>query len=259
MIGTSITPTAQNPLGKLVNIMSKRGKRYAALASEVVQDKKYNTEDAFQLIKKLGSAKFDESVDVAVRLGVNPRHADQMIRGACSLPHGTGKGVRVLVFAQGDGAAAATDAGADFVGAEDLIQKIQSENWLDFDKVVSTRSMMPKVARLGRLLGPRGLMPNPKIGTVVDDAKVGETVASLKRGKIDFRVEKAGIIHASIGKASMESSQLQDNFCTLIATLIRLKPSTAKGTYLRSISISTTMGPGIKIDSLDAHRSSERF
>jgi large subunit ribosomal protein L1 len=259
VIGTSITPTAQTPFGKLVNIMSKRGKRYAALASEIVLDKKYNTEDAFQLMKKLGSAKFDESVDVAVRLGVNPRHADQMIRGACSLPHGTGRSVRILVFAQGDGATAASEAGADFVGAEDLIKKIQSENWLDFDKVVSTRSMMPKVARLGRLLGPRGLMPNPKIGTVVDDSKVGETVSSLKRGKIDFRVEKAGIIHASIGKASMESSQLHDNFCTLIATLLRLKPSTAKGTYLRSISISTTMSPGIKIDSMDAHRSSERF
>ncbi|MBM74652.1 MAG: 50S ribosomal protein L1 [Proteobacteria bacterium] len=239
--------------------MSKRGKRYATLTSKVSSAERYTTESAFELIKQLDSAKFDESVDVAVRLGVDPRHADQMVRGACSLPHGTGRGVSVLVFAEGDAAAAATEAGADFVGSKDLIEKIQKESWFGFDKTVATRSMMPKVARIGRVLGPRGLMPNPKIGTVVDDDKISETVLALKRGKIDFRVEKAGIIHASIGRVSMEASQLQDNFCALIATLIRLKPSSAKGIYLRSISVSTTMGPGIRIDSNDAQRSSERF
>jgi large subunit ribosomal protein L1 len=207
----------------------------------------------------MATAKFDESVDVAIRLGVNPRHADQMVRGACSLPHGTGRSVRIVVFAQGDAATEAEAAGADHVGGDELIKKIQTENWLEFDKAVAVRSMMPKVARLGRLLGPRGLMPNPKIGTVVDDARIGETIQALKRGKIDFRVEKAGIIHASFGRASMGEEKLKENFCTLIATLVRLKPSTAKGTYFRGISISTTMGPGIKVDGNDAQRSSERY
>jgi large subunit ribosomal protein L1 len=239
--------------------MSRRGKRYAALTSRVSLQDRYSTEDAFKLIKELGAAKFDESVDIAVRLGVNPRHSDQMVRGACSLPHGTGRGVSILVFAEGDAATAATEAGADFVGAGDLIEKIQKESWFDFDKTVATRSMMPKVARIGRVLGPRGLMPNPKIGTVVDDDKMSETVLALKRGKIDFRVEKAGIIHASIGRISMEAEQLHENFCALVATLMRLKPATAKGTYLRSITISTTMGPGIRVDTNDAQRSSERF
>ena len=192
-------------------------------------------------------------------MGVNPKYADQMVRGACSLPHGTGKGVKVLVFAEGDAARAAEEAGADFVGGQDLIDKIKG-GWLEFDKAVATRAMMPKVARfLGRILGPRGLMPNPKIGTVVDDGKVAETVASLMKGKIDFRVDKNGIIHSSVGKASMSSEKLQDNFMALLSTLIRLKPSTAKGAYVRSISVSTTMGPGIRVDINDAQRSAERY
>ena len=239
--------------------MGKKGKRFETQAAKVDSNNRYSTQEAFALVKEMATAKFDESVDVAVRLGVNPRHADQMVRGACSLPHGTGRSVRVVVFAQGDAVAAAEAAGADHVGGDELIKKIQTENWLDFDKAVAVRSMMPKVARLGRLLGPRGLMPNPKIGTVVDDARIGETIEALKRGKIDFRVEKAGIIHASIGKASMDEEQLKENFCTLIATLVRLKPSTAKGTYFRGITLSTTMGPGIRIDANDAQRSSERY
>lgn len=189
---------------------------------------------------------------------MNPRHADQMVRGACSLPHGTGKGVKVVVFAQGDAARLAEEAGADFVGADDLIGKIKDEGWLDFDKTVATRDMMPKLARfLGRVLGPRGLMPNPKIGTVVEADKIADTVTSLKRGKIDFRVEKAGIIHARIGLASMEVKALEENFLSLLSTLIRLKPSSAKGTYLKSISVSSTMGPGVKIDTNDAQRQAE--
>lgn len=242
--------------------MAKPSKRYARLREQIDGNRKYSTAEACNMLVKFNTsdgAKFDESVDVAVRLGVNPKYADQMVRGACSLPHGTGKGIRVLVFAEGDAARAATDAGAHFVGGQDLIDKIKG-GWLDFDKAVSTRAMMPKVARfLGRILGPRGLMPNPKIGTVVDDGKVAETVASLMKGKIDFRVDKNGIIHSSIGKASMSSDKLQDNFMTLLSTLIRLKPTSAKGAYVRSISVSTTMGPGIKVDTNDAQRTAERY
>ena len=243
--------------------MSKASKRYTNLQSKVDAKKKYSTVDAFSTLSELGQsdlkAKFDESVDVAVRLGVNPKYADQQIRGACPLPHGTGKGVRVLVFAEGEAGRLATEAGAEFVGGQDLIDKIKG-GWTDFDKAVATRSMMPKVARfLGRILGPRGLMPNPKVGTVVDDAAVGDTVASLLKGKIDFRVDKSGIIHTSIGRASMDSVKLQENFTALLSTLMRLKPSSAKGAYVRSITISTTMGPGIKIDTMDAQRLAERF
>ena len=210
------------------------------------------------MVKESATAKFDESIDVAVRLGVNPRHADQMVRGACSLPHGTGKSVRVLVFAQGDAARFAEEAGADFVGADELISKIKDEGWLDFDKTVATRDMMPKLARfLGRVLGPRGLMPNPKIGTVVEADKIAETVQSLKRGKIDFRVEKAGIIHTRIGRASMEAKALEENFLSLLSMLIRLKPASAKGTYLKSIAVSSTMGPSVKIDPNEAQRQAE--
>jgi large subunit ribosomal protein L1 len=210
------------------------------------------------LVKEMANAKFDESVDVAVRLGVNPRHADQMVRGACALPNGTGKGVRVVVFAEGDAAQLAEEAGADFVGADELISKIKDEGWLDFDKTVATRDMMPKLARfLGRVLGPRGLMPNPKIGTVVEANKIADTVASLKRGKIDFRVEKAGIIHSTIGRASMSEKALEENFLTLLAALLRLKPTSAKGTYLKSISVSSTMSAGVKIRPNDAQRLAE--
>jgi large subunit ribosomal protein L1 len=178
-----------------------------------------------------------------------------MVRGACSLPHGTGKGVRVLVFAEGEAASLATEAGADFVGSEDLITKIKDENWFDFDKAVATRKMMPLLARhLGRVLGPRGLMPNPKIGTVVEADKMADTVTALKRGKIDFRVEKAGIIHVSIGRNSMDATALEENFLELLKELIRLKPASAKGAYVKSITVSSTMGPGIKLDVNEAVR-----
>jgi len=237
--------------------MAKHGKKYLAARAKVDPTVKYGAEQAMTLVKSLASAKFDESVDVAVRLGVNPKHADQMVRGACALPHGTGKKVRVLVFAVGDAARAAQDAGADFVGGDELVQKILSEGWTDFDKAVATRDMMGKVGRLGRVLGPRGLMPNPKIGTVVGPEEIGTTVRELKGGKVDFRVEKAGIVHVSIGKVSMDVNKLVDNATTLISTLIRLKPSTAKGTYIKSIAFSSTMGAGVRVDTLDAQRLAE--
>jgi large subunit ribosomal protein L1 len=237
--------------------MGKSGKKYREKAQLIDQSRKYTLTEAIELVKQAAPARFDESVDVAVRLGVNPRHADQMVRGACSLPYGTGKQVRIVVFAQGDAARAAEEAGADFVGSDDLVKKIMTEGWLDFDKAVATRSMMGKVGRLGRILGPRGLMPNPKVGTVVAPEQVGDTVAELKRGKIDFRVEKAGIIHASIGKVSMDAEKLQKNLGTLIATLVRMKPSTAKGIYVRSVAVSSTMGPGVRIDTLEAQRYAE--
>jgi large subunit ribosomal protein L1 len=203
---------------------------------------------------KTGTAKFDESVDVALRLGVNPRQADQMVRGAISLPHGTGKTVRVVVFAEGDAAKAAEAAGADFVGSGELIDKIQKEGWVDFDKAVSVRSLMAKVGRLGRVLGPRGLMPNPKTGTVVGPDQVADVVKAVKGGRLDFRVERAGIVHASIGKASMTSDQLRDNFLKLLETIVRMRPASAKGTYVKSIALSTTMGVGIRVDPNEAVR-----
>ncbi|RME25042.1 MAG: 50S ribosomal protein L1 [Deltaproteobacteria bacterium] len=237
--------------------MAKTGKRLRALRSKVDPTRRYAVSEALGLVKETAAAKFDESVDVAVRLGVDPRHADQMVRGAVSLPHGTGRSVRVVVFADGEAAAAAEEAGAEYVGADDLVQKIQG-GWLEFDKAVAATNMMGKVGRLGRILGPRGLMPNPKVGTVVPPDRVGETVRELKRGKIDFRVEKAGIVHASIGRASMSAEQLQENFAALMGSLLRLKPASAKGTYVRSVAFSTTMGPGIRVDTLDAQRVAER-
>ena len=238
--------------------MPKQSKRLSALKAKVDRNHRYSVSEAFASVKDMASAKFDESIDVAVRLGVNPRHADQMVRGACSLPHGTGKGVKVLVFAEGDAASIAQDAGADFVGSDDMIAKIKSENWLDFDKAVATRKMMPKLAKnLGRILGPRGLMPNPKIGTVVEADKMADTVKALKRGKIDFRVEKAGIIHVSIGRNSMDATSLEENFLELLKELIRLKPASAKGAYVKSITVSSTMGPGIKLDVTEATRLAE--
>ena len=238
--------------------MPKQSKRLSALKAKVDRNHRYSVSEAFASVKEMASAKFDESIDVAVRLGVNPRHADQMVRGACSLPHGTGKGVKVLVFAEGDAASIAQDAGADFVGSDDIIAKIKSENWLDFDKAVATRKMMPKLAKnLGRILGPRGLMPNPKIGTVVEADKMADTVKALKRGKIDFRVEKAGIIDVSIGRNSMDASSLEGNFLELLKELIRLKPASAKGAYVKSITVSSTMGPGIKLDVSEATRLAE--
>lgn len=237
--------------------MPKISRRFKEIQSRVDLQNRYTTREALDLVAALANTKFDESIDVAVRLGVNPRHSDQMVRGACSLPHGTGKTVRVLVFAEGEAARAATEAGADFVGSDEYVQKIQKEGWMDFDKVVATRGMMGKVGRLGRVLGPRGLMPNPKVGTVVSDEQVGATIADLKRGKISFRVERSGIVHASIGRGSMGADKLHDNFLALLAQLVRMKPSTAKGIYVKGISISSTMGPGIRIDTVEAQRTAE--
>ena len=237
--------------------MPKRGKRYQEARKSIDSTQRYSVSEAVALVKAAAPSKFVESVDLAVKLGVNPRHADQMVRGACSLPYGTGKDVRVVVFADGEAARAAEEAGADFVGSDDLVNKILKEGWTDFDKAVATRNMMGKVGRLGRVLGPRGLMPNPKVGTVVGPEQVAETVQELKRGKIDFRVEKAGIVHVSIGKVSMEVDQLLANVTTLLATLVRMKPSTAKGTYIRSVALSSTMGPGVRVDTLDAQRVAE--
>lgn len=237
--------------------MPKRGKRYLEAQKKIDSSLRHALPDAIDKVKAAAGSKFDESVDLAVRLGVNPRHADQMVRGACSLPFGTGKEVRVLVFAQGEAAKAAEEAGADFVGSDDLVNKILNEGWTDFDKAVATRDMMGKVGRLGRVLGPRSLMPNPKVGTVVGPEEVAATVAELKRGKIDFRVEKAGIIHVSIGKVSMDTEKIVANIGMLIGTLVRMKPTTAKGTYIRSVSVSSTMGPGVRVDTLDAQRHSD--
>ena len=237
--------------------MPKLGKRLKEASAQVDRLRRYPAVEAFELVTLTARARFDESVDVAVRLGVNPKHADQMVRGAVSLPHGTGKTVRVVVFAQGEAAKAAEAAGADVVGADELVQKILDESWTDFDKAVATRDMMGKVGRLGRVLGPRGLMPNPKIGTVVGPEEVANTVLELKRGKVDFRVEKAGIVHVSIGKASMETEQLRANLSALLLSLMRLKPSSAKGTYLRSIAVSSTMGPGVRVDTHDAQRDAD--
>jgi len=237
--------------------MAKKSKRYFAIRAELDSEHRHGLEEAVAKVKAGATAKFDESIDTAVRLGVNPKHADQMVRGACSLPHGTGKTVKILVFAQGEGAKAAEEAGADFVGGDDMVEKIQKEGWLGFDKAVATRDMMGKVGKVARILGPRGLMPNPKVGTVVAADEVAATVAGLKKGKIDFRVEKAGIVHAQIGRASMEAEQLAENFNTLLATLMRLKPSSAKGAYVKSITISSTMGPGVRVDPLEATRNVE--
>jgi large subunit ribosomal protein L1 len=236
--------------------LSKR--RKAALA-QVDSVKRYTLDEALELLQKVSVVKFDESVDIAVRLGVNPRLADQNLRGAVSLPHGIGKSVRVLAFATGDAAREAEEAGADFVGGDDLIKKIQSEGWVDFEKAVAVRTMMAKVGRLGRILGPRGLMPNPKTGTVVAPDAIGRVVRELKGGRIDFRVERAGIIHAPVGKVSMGSEKLRDNILTLVQILARMKPASAKGTYFRGLAISSTMGPGIKLDPPEVVRMSAEY
>jgi large subunit ribosomal protein L1 len=224
------------------------GKKYKEAAAKVDRAKKYTLEDACKLLPQTKIAKFDESVDIAVRLGVDPKHADQMVRGAVVLPHGTGKSQRVAVVAKGDKANEARAAGADFVGAEDLVERIQKENWTDFDSMVATPDMMGLVGRLGRVLGPKGLMPNPKVGTVTTD--VAKAVRELKAGRVEFRVEKAGIVHARIGKASFGADKLKENAQTMVETLLRAKPASAKGTYMRSVTLSTTMGPGIRVDTL---------
>jgi large subunit ribosomal protein L1 len=228
--------------------MAHQGKKFKNAAAKVESGKKYSIEDACKLVPETKVAKFDESVDIAVRLGVDPKHADQMVRGAVVLPHGTGKSQRVIVVAKGDKANEARAAGADAVGAEDLVEKIQKENWTEFDSMVATPDMMGLVGRLGRVLGPKGLMPNPKVGTVTND--VAKAVRELKAGRVEFRVEKAGIVQARIGKASFGGDKLRDNARTMIETLLKLKPPSAKGTYMRSVTVSTTMGPGIKIDHL---------
>jgi len=227
--------------------MPKVAKKQRAAHEIVDRSKKYTLEEACALVKKAAPSKFDETVDLAVRLGVNPRHADQMVRGAVVLPHGTGQSLRVLVFAKGEKAKEAEAAGADFVGEADLVNKVQ-EGFMDFDRVIATPDMMGLVGKLGRILGPRGLMPNPKVGTVTFDVKTA--VGEAKAGKVEYRVEKAGIVHARIGKVSFVEHALTVNADSLIQALIRQKPSTAKGVYLRSITLSSTMGPGVPIDPL---------
>ncbi len=221
------------------------GKKYAEALAKVDRNKRYSIAEACQVVKDAAPAKFDETIDCAIRLGVNPRHADQMIRSSVSLPHGTGKNVRVLVFAKGDRATQATEAGADFVGSDDIVTKIQ-DGWLDFDVAIATPDMMGLVGRLGRVLGPRNLMPNPKVGTVTMD--VATAVRERKAGRIEFRTERTGIIHAPIGKASFDADKLSENLTALLQTLQRLKPSTAKGKYFKSIAVSSTMGPGVRLD-----------
>ena len=225
--------------------MPKLSKNRTKVDTIVDTSRKYSVEEACALVKKAKFAKFDETVDLAVRLGVNPKHADQMVRGAIVLPHGTGQTVRVLVFAKGDKEREAREAGADFAGSDDMVAKV-SEGFMDFDRVIATPDMMGAVGKLGRVLGPRGLMPNPKVGTVTFD--VASAVREAKGGKIEYRVEKAGIVHARIGKISFAENALSDNASALIGALVRAKPSTAKGTYLRSITVSSTMGPGVRID-----------
>jgi large subunit ribosomal protein L1 len=225
--------------------LPKPSKNRAKVDSIVDRTRKYTVEEACSLVKKAKFAKFDETVDLAVRLGVNPKHADQMVRGAIVLPHGTGQTVRVLVFAKGDKEREAREAGADFAGSDDMVAKV-AEGFMDFDRVIATPDMMGAVGKLGRVLGPRGLMPNPKVGTVTFD--VASAVREAKGGKIEYRVEKAGIVHARVGKTSFSEQALSENASALINALVRAKPSTAKGTYLRSITVSSTMGPGVRID-----------
>jgi large subunit ribosomal protein L1 len=225
--------------------MSKRGRKYSEKFEEIDTSKKYSFEEAIRLALSSSYVNFDASVDLAIKLGVDPRHADQMVRGAASLPHGIGKDIRVAVFAKGEKEKEASEAGADFVGAEDLAEKIQG-GWLEFDKTVATPDMMGVAGKLGRILGPRGMMPNAKLGTVTFD--VGKAVAELKAGKIDFKVEKAGIIHTSIGRVSFGEEKLLQNIKYFLDIILKLKPASSKGTYIKGISISTTMGPGIKVD-----------
>lgn len=222
------------------------GKNYVESAKLVDKSVLYSTQEALELAVKTAKAKFDETIELHVKLGVDPRHADQQVRGAVVLPHGTGKTVRVLVFAKGEKAQEAVDAGADYVGAEDYMEKIQKENWFDFDVVVATPDMMGVVGRLGRVLGPKGLMPNPKSGTVTFD--VAKAIADIKAGKVEYRVDKTSIVHVPIGKKSFGEEKLKDNFKTLMDALIKARPAAAKGQYLRSVTVASTMGPGIKIN-----------
>lgn len=228
--------------------MPKFGKKYQE-AAKLIEDKLYDPQEAIELAKKTATAKFDETVEVAVKLGVDPKYADQQVRGAVVLPHGTGKTKRVLVFAKGEKVKEAEAAGADYVGSDELVTKIQG-GWADFDVAVATPDMMGTVGRLGKILGPRGLMPNPKVGTVTLD--LTRAINEIKAGKIEYRTDKAGNIHAPIGKVSFDDGKLLDNFQTLIDTLNKVKPAAAKGQYMRSITVSTTMGPGVKVNPLKA-------
>ena len=229
--------------------MSKLSKRQKAAKTLIDREKKYTVPEAVGIVKKAATTKFDESVDLALKLGVDPRKADQMIRGSCNLPHGTGKTVRVLVLAKGAKAKEAEAAGADYAGAEELIEKIQG-GWLEFDRVVATPDMMGHVGKIGKILGPRGLMPNPKVGTVTQD--VGKIVSTIKAGQVEFRVDKAGIVHVPVGKASFDENKLADNVNALLDTIKRMKPATAKGVYLKNVTISSTMGPGVPLETSEA-------
>jgi len=223
-----------------------KGKKYLDSAKLIESGKLYDVEEALDLVIKTSKAKFDETVEAHFRLGVDSRHADQQVRGAVVLPHGTGKKIRVLVFAKGDNVQTALDAGADYAGGEELVTKIQSENWFEFDVVVATPDMMGVVGRIGRVLGPKGLMPNPKAGTVTPD--VAKAVADIKAGKIEYRLDKTNIIHCPIGKSSFGVEKLQENFNTLVGAIVKAKPAAAKGQYLKSIAVTSTMGPGIKLN-----------
>ena len=226
--------------------MAKKSKKYVEALGKIDRTKLYESKEALALVSEIATAKFDETVEAHIKLGVDSRHADQQVRGAIVLPHGTGKTKKVLVFAKGEKAKEAEAAGADFVGAEDLVQKIQKENWFDFDVVVATPDMMGVVGRLGRVLGPKGLMPNPKSGTVTFD--VTKAVEEIKAGKVEYRLDKSNIIHVAIGKVSFGGEKLAENFNVLMNAIIKAKPSAAKGQYLRSISVTSTMGPGVKIN-----------
>lgn len=226
--------------------MPKRGKKYRRASERFDHSQLFEAKQAIEIVKMLKFSKFNETVDVAVSLGVNPRHADQMVRGAVVFPHGLGKTVRVAVFAKGDKAREAEEAGADFVGGDDLVKRIKDDGWLDFDKAIATPDMMGLVGRIGRILGPRGLMPNPKVGTVTFD--VTRAVKEMKAGRVEFRVDRAGIIHAPIGKIAFDSDKLVANLYALIEILVRMRPATSKGIYMKSATLSSTMGPGIKLD-----------
>ncbi|MCX5802268.1 MAG: 50S ribosomal protein L1 [Proteobacteria bacterium] len=225
--------------------MASMGKKYSEARSKVDREKRYDMEEALDMLPQISYAKFDETVELALRLGVDPRHSEQMVRGTVALPNGLGKKVRILVFAKGQKEKEAQDAGADYVGAEDLIEKIQ-KGWADFDKTISTPDMMGMVSKLGKILGPKGLMPNPKVGTVTFD--IARTVKEMKAGRVEFRVDKAGNLHVSVGKISFGKEKLFENINSLLEAVIRLKPPSSKGTYIKGIAVSTTMSPGIKID-----------
>ncbi len=224
----------------------KKGKNYLDSAKLIEKSKLYELDEALDLVVKTAKAKFDETIEVHVKLGVDSRHADQQVRGAIVLPHGTGKSVRVLVFCKGDNVKIAEEAGADYAGGEELVAKIQNENWFDFDVVVATPDMMGLVGRIGRVLGPKGLMPNPKAGTVTPD--VAKAIADIKAGKIEYRLDKTNIIHCPIGKKSFGAEKLADNFNALMGAIIKAKPAAAKGQYLKSVAVASTMGPGIKLN-----------